>query len=95
MWKQLNTVGTTGSENGIILADEEYEESCHITLEKCARYYAVTCGVYGLMCHTVFSDLDGYRELYDVIKKELQNFIDQDMTEDETITFCKRFIEKY
>ena len=37
--------GQTGSENGIIIADEEYKSVCRITLEKCERYYAITCGV--------------------------------------------------
>lgn len=34
-WIDLGTVGTEGSENGIILIDEEYDEACRITLEKC------------------------------------------------------------
>ena len=39
--------GEKGSENGIILKDEEYKRSCRITLEKSPRYYCITCGIYG------------------------------------------------
>ena len=36
MWNKLVfKPGETGSENGTILKDEEYKESCRITLEKC------------------------------------------------------------
>ena len=45
MWNSVLIPGETGSENGIIIADEEYKNVCRITLEKCERYYAITCGV--------------------------------------------------
>ena len=38
MWKELNTIGTAGSEEGIIKTDEEYDESTRVTLETCPRY---------------------------------------------------------
>lgn len=33
MWMHFNTLGTIGSENGKIMADEEYKKSCRVTLE--------------------------------------------------------------
>ena len=48
----LNSIG---SEGGTIIADEEYKESCRITLERCERYDAITCGVYG--CTDAYSFL--------------------------------------
>ena len=48
MWNSVLIPGETGSENGTIIADEEYKNVCRITLEKCERYYAITCGVYGV-----------------------------------------------
>ena len=95
MWKQLNTLGTTGSESGIILADEEYNGSCCITLEKCEQYYAITCGVYGTMVHTAFSDFNHYQELYNSMKKDLQEFIDKETSYDEDLDFYKKFTTKY
>ena len=54
MWIPLTFImNDTGSENGIILRDEEYKGSCRGTLEKCPKYYAISCGVYGGMVHTV------------------------------------------
>lgn len=81
--------------NGLILEDEEYADSCRITLEKCPMYYAITCGVYGAMVHTVFCDLENYKNIYRAMKRELQEFIDGDMTEDEKIRFFEDFASKF
>ena len=97
MWKQLNTLGTIGCENGKILADEEYEESCRITLEKCERYYAVTCGVYGSMLHTAFTDEADCWEIYNAMKSDLQKFIDnmECMLDNEIMDFYDKFTGMY
>ncbi|GHO94959.1 hypothetical protein KSF_050070 [Reticulibacter mediterranei] len=68
------TVGTTGSERGVILQDEEYVRGGRITLEQC-RYppFAITCGVYGWMVHTTFaSSLGEAKETYVAMKKRLE-----------------------
>lgn len=95
MWKSLYIADTVGSEGGIIIADEEYKNSCRITLEKCEKFYAVTCGVYGAMVHTAFSDADNYQALYDEMKKELQEFIDKETTEKEELDFYDHFCSKF
>lgn len=51
MWDDIYKPNSIGSEGGTIIADEEYKESCRITLERCERYDAITCGVYGCMMH--------------------------------------------
>ena len=94
MWKDLYEEGQTGSEGGIILADEEYKESCRITLEKCPQYYAVTCGVYGAMVHTAFCG-DNFQDVYDQMKMELQGFIDKDTSESEELDFYEYFTCKF
>lgn len=95
MWKNLYVEGAVGSENGEILCDEEYKNACRITLEKCKQYYAITCGVYGCMVHTAFSDLSHYQAMYDGMKKELQEFIDKDTSADEENAFYREFTTKY
>ena len=95
MWKNLYVKGAIGSENGIVLEDEEYADSCRITLEKCPRYYAITCGVYGAMAHTVFCDFDNCKNIYNAMKSELQAFIDRDTTEDEEIRFYEEFTSRF
>lgn len=96
MWINLPFApGETGSENGIILKDEEYKESCRITLERCPTYYGITCGVYGSMVHTVFCGESGYIETYEAMKKELADFIDRDLSGDEASDFYIYFTEKY
>jgi hypothetical protein len=95
MWRNLNVAGRTGSEGGIIFFDEEYKDACRITLEKCDRYYAITCGVYGAMVHTAFTDFEHYTEMYHAMKNDLQAFIDKETPEDEECEFYKEFTEKY
>jgi hypothetical protein len=49
-----NTIGRNGSEEGVILRDEEHPDGARITLERDARAipFAITCGIYGWMVHT-------------------------------------------
>ena len=95
MWKDLYVAGAVGSENGEILSDEEYKNSCRITLEKCEKCYAITCGIYGGMVHTTFSDLSHYQAMYDDMKKDLQEFIDKETSANEEFSFYREFTTKY
>ena len=58
-WRSFNnekSIGTKGSEGGIIIEDIENIDGARITLEKeCGNIpFAVTIGIYGLMFHTHF-----------------------------------------
>lgn len=46
----------SGSEGGGIVRDEEHTDGARITIEEGIDIapYSITCGVYGLMCHTRF-----------------------------------------
>lgn len=58
--KNVQTIGTKGSEGGTIIADFENSDGARITLEKeCGNIpFAITLGIYGLMFHTHYeSDL--------------------------------------
>ena len=59
MWGPFDkgsTIGTGGSEGGIIIRDEEHPLGSRITLERGATFspYSVTCGIYGWFFHTRF-----------------------------------------
>lgn len=95
MWKELLVPGSIGSENGEILADEEYKGACRITLEKCTRCYAITCGIYGGMVHTAFADADHYQETYDDMKRELEEFLEKETTAEEELAFYDAFTTRY
>ena len=47
------------------------------------------------MVHTVFCNESNYEETYEAMKKELADFIDREMTEDEASDFYVYFTEKY
>ena len=85
-----------GSEGGCILDDEEYKASCRITRERCERYDAITCGVYGDFVHTAFAGADESAEKYSQMKAELQEFIDADISDTgERSDFYESFCRKY
>ena len=50
------TIGTQGSEGGVIERDEEHSDGARITIERGGGIApsSITCGVYGWMCHTRF-----------------------------------------
>src|SRR3954471_2347950 len=51
-----NTVGARGSEDGVIVVDEEHDLGARITLERDGSVapFAITCGIYGWAFHTRF-----------------------------------------
>jgi len=95
MWNNIFTHNSVGGEGGIIIADEEYKESCRISWERCERYDAITCGIYGRMVHTTFCDSSHTQEVFDNMKKALQEFIDKDSTAEEEEIFYEEFTSKY
>ena len=85
-----------GSEGGVILDDEEYKGQCRITLERCKPYDAITCGVYGDMVHTVFTDTEESHQLFEMMKKDLQAFIDANIEDmNQRSDFYESFVDKY
>jgi hypothetical protein len=73
------TIGEKGSENGVILLDEEFSLGARITLERDGYTpFAITCGIYGALVHTIFfSDENDARRAYNEIKLELEELINQ------------------
>ena len=73
-----DTIAETGSENGIILRDEEYSASVRITLERDGDTpFAITCGIYDWMVHTrFFATAEEANETFDAMKAELARIVD-------------------
>jgi len=72
------TVGQRGSEDGVIVRDEEHELGARITLERdCSRGvpFAVTCGIYGWFFHTRFLGSKAEAE-FPVMMDELAAILD-------------------
>lgn len=72
-----------------------YLNQVRLTLERCERYDAITCGVYGSMMHTIFYDKSHSQEVFDNMKRDLQEFIDKDTTAEEEDIFYEEFTSKY
>jgi hypothetical protein len=58
-WIRFNdgaSIGQRGSENGVILRDDEHSLGARITLERDGAIapFSITCGLYGWMVHTRF-----------------------------------------
>jgi hypothetical protein len=89
VWRSFEngeTLGTRGSEDGLILLDEEHTLGARITLESEIRSgggpnirpipYAITCGIYGLFFHTCFFGHETEaRNAYDEMKNELDGIL--------------------
>lgn len=79
------TIGQRGSDDGLIVVDEEYSGSARITLERdCQAYgkpavpFTITCGIYGWVVHTrFFDDEDQAREQLGQMKPALAVIADQ------------------
>ncbi|MGA2832061.1 MAG: hypothetical protein ABSE55_03220 [Terracidiphilus sp.] len=68
------TLGQKGSEDGVILRDEEHPLEARITLERDTPSvpFAITCGIYGCMLHTRFFSLESEAcSQYDLMKDAL------------------------
>jgi hypothetical protein len=68
------TLGLPGSEEGIVVRDEEHVLGARITLERAASVapFAITCGIYGWMMHTCFLSSEPEAESqYDQMKNSL------------------------
>jgi hypothetical protein len=73
------TLGLPGSEEGIVVRDEEHFLGARITLERAASVapFAITCGIYGWMMHTCFLDSEPEAESqYDLMKDSLATLLD-------------------
>ncbi|MGA2205850.1 MAG: hypothetical protein ABSG10_03875 [Terracidiphilus sp.] len=82
LWRSFEegaTLGQPGSEQGIILRDEEHVLGARITLERAASVapFAITCGIYGWMLHTRFFATEGKASAqYELMKDALSAFLE-------------------
>lgn len=72
------TIGTKGSEEGVIVWDDEHAAGARITLERGTKTapFAITCGMYGWFFHTCFFPAEREAEnTYAAMQVELQEII--------------------
>lgn len=84
MWLAFDngaSLGQKGSEQGMIVRDEEHRLGARITLERdgCIAPFSITCGIYGLFVHTAFAadEPEAVRK-YDAMKVCLEKIITAD-----------------
>ena len=95
MWiTKVGTIGTIGSENGRIINDEENPHGARITLEQNGHTpFGITCGIYGLMCHTAFaSEYEEAMFKFEEMKQDIERFFIDDIDES---NWCEQFKDKY
>jgi hypothetical protein len=80
-WTTLDdgkSLGTRGSEGGIIRRDEQHDLGARVTLEQGGAIapWSITCGIYGWMVHTRFfgTEEEGNRE-FDQMKLGLEQVL--------------------
>ena len=100
VWEQVDngsTISEVGCDGGIILKDEEII-GARITLEEGSilAKYSITCGIYGLMVHTVCAqNKEAALSKYEEMKFEVEKFLVQDYGEEEASAWCDAFVNKF
>lgn len=98
LWKAYddgNTIEEAGVDGGTIIKDEQYRQRCRITIEKNSIMgaYSITCGIYGLMVHSVSCcSKENAFEQFEQMKKEAADFIDSDNKNE---NWCTCFVNKF
>lgn len=109
-WKPYQhgvSIGAVGSEEGVIVQDDEHAVGARITLErrdgKAARF-AITCGVYGWFFHTRYcSSKEEARQDFERMKRELDRIADllssegasPEQTEHAVFAAISDFVDRY
>ncbi len=107
-WREYDegfSIGTSGSDVGVIVRDEEHAGGARITLEEDGSFapFSITCGIYGWMFHTrYFSDEAEANEEFERMKVDLDEILqtipaDED-DEDARAAVSEQlseFVEKY
>lgn len=109
IWQPYNdnqTLGTEGSESGLIERDEIYNDAARITLEVNGQIapYAITCGIFGWMVHThLISQPEVAEQDFEAMKQALSRIVTALQNEDEprekeeedAISLMSAFIHQY
>src|SRR5689334_8546907 len=97
-----HTIGQAGSENGIIVRDEVFQDHARITLERDSTIapFAITCGIFGWMVHTRYFANRAQADLeFENMKDELAriaNLLSKTDDESNTITLeLENFIKLF
>ena len=101
------SLGQRGSEDGVILRDEEHEEGSRITLERdgSTAPFAITCGIYGWMFHTRFfgTEAEATTE-YELMKAGLAEILsaipynndpEKHAKRDRVVELIQEFVERF
>ena len=97
MWnayKSGKTIGDFGSEQGIIIQDEEHSEGARLTLESdgATAPFSITTGVYGEFFYTTFlSSKKEAESIFKMMKVEIDRYL---MSERDS-EWVEKFVERY
>jgi hypothetical protein len=94
------SLGSRGSEDGVIVLDDELDAGARITIEHGGQVapYAITCGVYGCMVHTrFFSTETEARVQCEAMKLALAELVSSLVEAGDASAgdLCARFVERF
>ncbi len=81
VWHRFDSgksLGQIGSEDGIIVRDEEHPDGARITIEEGGRNspFSITCGIYSWAVHTRFlSTRDEAEKEYELMKEAIEDIL--------------------
>lgn len=101
MWENCDngaSIGTKGSENGIITLDEEYNESARVTIEKDTDIapFSITCGIYGSFFHTTYLGTNEEAlSIVEKIKTDISYALGSRMSREDMYGWIDGFVARY
>ncbi len=88
-WREFDegfSIGTSGSDVGVIVRDEEHRNGARITLEDEGSFapFSITCNIYGWMFHTRYfaGEAEAHRE-FERMKVDLDEILQSISAEDD------------
>jgi hypothetical protein len=100
-FRKRRPLGQKGSEQGVIIRDDEHAFGARITLERDTHApFAITCGIYGWMMHTRFFEFeDEANAEYEKMKASLTELVDRisrsEFDNDRMNEAMKAFVKTY
>lgn len=97
LYESGSNIGHKGPGEGVIIYDEEYDKSAHITLEKGGiQPFEITCGIYDAMVHTAFASTDNEaKRKYSSMKKDIEKLLKWLSTHEYSSEPIQQFVKKY
>ena len=80
----------------LVLREEEYENFCRMTAEKCDKgHVAITCVIFGAAVQSVSCEEEEFPALFETMQAELVEIFESDLSEEERKRAYDEFFRRH